>query len=217
MIHLLASTLIAIAGGGPQRVLVYSFSVGIYNRSVDASMGEHSNVVRHSDSDVGTITITAVGLEADGGLVVNVAEEARTNRSVAPATCVVYSNTNVVCGSSVVTPEETGILRSLNPKFLDPTALDAKGHWHLAPGGGVSIDYTATTSASDLAIAGVRDEGSAQGTVHSEMTYTYDPAKLVTTKVHEYETIRQTAGTTGGTTTIEVDGTLQSDSLSSGS
>ena len=137
MIHLLASMLIAAA---PERVLVYSFTVGINYRTVDSSAGEHGNLQRNEVSDLGTITVNVVGLDPGGGLVVNVAEDARTNRSVAPATCIIFSNTNVLCGSSVVTPEETSILRTLNPKFVDPTALDAKGHWHIAPGSGVSID-----------------------------------------------------------------------------
>src|SRR5580658_7861460 len=109
MIHLLASIL--IAAGAPERVLVYSFTVGLNNRTTDTA-NEYTNVQKNANSDLGTITVSVVGLEADGGLVVNVAEEARTNRSIAPATCVVYSNTNVICGAAVVTPEETSVLRS---------------------------------------------------------------------------------------------------------
>lgn len=210
MIHLLASVL--IAAGAPQRVLVYSFTVGLNNRTEDTA-NEYTNVQNNANSDLGTITISVVGLESDGGLVVDVAESARTNRTVAPATCVIYSNTNVICGASVVTPEETSVLRPLNPKFVDPTALDAKGHWHIAPpGSGVSINYTLAKSADDLSVSGVRDESSAQSTVHSEMTYTYDPAKVVTTKLHEYETIRQLGGTSRALVTIEVEASLTSDS-----
>jgi len=212
MIHLLASML--IAADAPERVLVYSFNVGINNRNTDTAMGEYTNVQRNVNSDLGTITVSVIGLEADGGLVVNVAESARTNRSVAPATCVIYSNTNVVCGTAVVTPEETSVLRSLNPKFLDPTTLDAKGHWHMAPGHGVTIDYTLNKDADGFSVSGTRDENAAQGTVHSEMTYGYDPAKVVATSVHEYETIRQLSGTSAGLSTIEVQATLTSDSLS---
>jgi hypothetical protein len=211
MIHLLASMLIADA---PERVLVYSFTVGINNRTADTAMGEHANVQRNEVSDLGTITVSVVGLNTDGGLVVNVAESARTNRSVAPATCITYANTNVICGGSVVTPEETSILRTLNPKFVDATALDPKGHWHIAPGGGVAIDYTLSQNGADLAIRGTRDENSQQGTIHSEMTYTYDAAKLVTTQLHEYETVRQLQGTLTGLSTVEVQATLASDSLS---
>ncbi|MGB6985119.1 MAG: hypothetical protein WBD74_03985 [Candidatus Aquilonibacter sp.] len=212
MIHLLASMLIAAA---PGRVLVYSFTVGINDRTVDSAAGEHGDVHRNEVSDLGTITVTVVGLDPGGGLVVNVAESARTNRSVAPATCIIFSNTNVMCGSSVVTPEETSILRPLNPKFVDPTTLDAKGHWHIAPGSGVSIDYTVSQNAGGFAITGTRDESSPQGTVHSEMTYTYDAAKVVTTHVHEYQTVREQSGAVNALTTIEVQGTLTSDSLSS--
>ncbi len=212
MILLLASMLIAAA---PERVLVYSFTVGINDRTVDASAGEHGNLQRNEVSDLGTITVTVVGLDPGGGLVVNVAENARTNRSVAPDECIIFSNTNVLCGSSVVTPEETSILRTLNPKFVDPTALDAKGHWHIAPGSGVSIDYTISQNAAGFAITGTRDESSPQGTVHSEMTYTYDAPKVVTTQLHEYQTVRQQSGTLNSLTTIEVQGTLTSDSLAS--
>jgi hypothetical protein len=213
MIHLLASTLIAAAA--PERVLVYSFTVGVNNRTADTAAGEYTNVQRNAASDLGTITVSVVGLSADGGLVVNVAEQGRSNRSVAPAECVIYPNTNVMCGAAVVTPEETSLLRSLNPKFVDPAALDAKGHWHIAPGNGVTIDYTANVQGNDLSISGTRDENSPQATDHSEMTYTYSPAKVVTTKSHEYQTVRQLSGTQTGVTTIDVTATLTSDSLAS--
>lgn len=211
MIHLLGSMLIAAA---PERVMVYSFTVGINNRTADTAIGSYGSHQRDMVSDIGTITVSVIGLNTDGGLVVNVAEDARTNRSVAPATCILYGNTNVVCGTSVVTPEETSILRTLNPKFVDPASIDAKGHWHIAPGAGVAIDYTLSQNAAGLAISGIRDENSPQGTVHSEMTYTYDPAKVVTKQLHEYETIRQLSGTVTGLTTVEVQATLTADSLS---
>jgi hypothetical protein len=213
MIHLLASTLIADAA--PVRVLVYSFTVGVNNRTAETALGEYTNVTHNAASDLGTVTVSVVGLGADGGLVVNVAEQGRTNRSVAPATCAIYANTNVICGAAVVTPEETSILRSLNPKFVDPAALDAKGHWRIAPGNGVTIDYTATVHGDDLSISGTRDENSPQTTDHSEMTYTYNPAKVVTTSSHEYQTVRQLSGTQTGLTTIDVTATLTSDSLAS--
>ncbi len=214
MIHLLASVLVGVATT-PVRTLVYSFTVGVTNASSDASMATQSNNTRGQTSDLGTITITVRGVEPDGGLVVDIAEAARTNRSVAPATCVTYSSTNVICGATV-TPEETSVLRTLNPKFFDPSALDTKGHWSIATpaSSGVTIDYIAAKSATpgSVDISGTRDEKSPQTTVHSEMTYAYDTAKLVSTQVKEYQTIRVNQGAQRSVITVDITANLTTDS-----
>ena len=208
-------TAILIAQSAPQRQLVYAFTVGVNNDTTDSSSGNGTNAYSGSKSDLGTITVGVVGVEPDGGLVVKISESARDNRTIAPATCVVYPNTNVLCDATNVSPEEFVVLRPLNPKFLDPTALDAKGHWHVAPpGSGVTIDYTLGKADANgaLPISGTRDEKAPQSTVHTEISYAYNPAKLVPTQVKEYQRIHQQSGTTTGTITIDVTANLTTDS-----
>jgi hypothetical protein len=209
-------TAVVIAQAAQLRQLVYSFSVGVNNDTTDSSAGNGTNAYSGSKSDMGTITVGVVGLEADGGLVVKVSESGRDNRTVAPATCVVYPSTNVLCDqTTVVTPEEYAVLRPLNPKFVDPTTLDSAGHWRIAPpGSGVTIDYTLGKVDANgvVPISGVRDEKSPQSTVHTEITYSYNAPKVVPTQVKEYQRIHQQSGTTNGTVTIDVTATLSSDS-----
>lgn len=211
-------TAVVVAQAAPKRTLVYSYNVGLTNDTTDASMGNGTNAYSGSKSDLGTITVGVMGVEPDGGLVATIAQTGRDNRTIAPATCVAYASTNVVCDSTTVTPEELAVLRSLNPKFLDPTALDAKGHWHIAPpGSGVTIDYT--TSKADgsgvLPITGIRDEKAPQSTTHTEITYAYNPTRLVPTNVKEYQTIHQNQGASTSTVTLDITASLQSDSLTS--
>lgn len=206
----------ALAGAQtqPQRQLVYSYTVGVNNSSSDSSMSQYSDNTSNSTSDLGQITVGIIGVEADGGLVITVAENGRSNRTVAPATCVVYSSTNVECGAQVVTPEETSVVRALNPKFFDTSALDAKRHWRIAPAGsGVTIDYAATPVQNGVTtISGTRDESAQNTTTHSEMTYTYDTSKLLPTQVKEYETVRVQAPTQQSTSTVDITASLVSDS-----
>lgn len=206
----------AVAGAQaqPQRQLVYSYTVGVDNSSSDSSMSQYSDNTSNSTSDMGRITVGVIGVESDGGLVITVSEVGRSNRTVAPATCVDYSSTNVVCGTQVVTPEETSVLRALNPKFFDASALDAKRHWRIAPpGSGVTIDYSASPLQNGVTtISGTRDESSADSTTHSEMTYTYDTSKLLPTQLKEYETIRVQTPSHRSTSTVDITANLVSDS-----
>jgi hypothetical protein len=212
-------TAAVIAQAAPERTLVYAFSVGVTNDTSDSSLGNGQNSYTGGSTDLGSITVAVVGLEPDGGLVVKVSESGRNNRTVAPAMCVVYANTNVVCDQSSVqvTPEEFVVLRPLNPKFLNPTALDAKSHWQVAPpGSGVSIDYTLEKpdASGAFPINGTRDEKTPQSLTHTEITYAYDPAKVVAKSIKEYQRIHQQGGNATGTTTVDVTANLTSDSLS---
>ncbi len=191
-----------------KRHLVYSFNVGITNDTREATSAIAAVTGRSNSgqasyngmaSDKGEITVDISGVEPDGGLVLTVSETARTNRSAAPVTCVVYSNTNVLCGSGQVNPEETAIIRTLSPKFFDPSALDAKRHWHIEGGNGsVEMDFTVTPQSNGmLTIDGERKEtigGANRGTVSASAKYVYDSAKYMPQSLTEYTTIRQETG-----------------------
>ncbi len=195
------------------RHLVYTFDVGIQNdsHSTDAAVqgvgrGNGGTVTGTGDtqylgtgSDQGQIAVDVQGVETDGGLVVSVSEKAKNYRTAAPVTCVVYANTNVVCGTGVVNPEEMSVMRTLSPHFFDPTSLDAKKHWHEgSDAAGIGIDYTvAAMNNGILTIDAERTEkfqGSTRGSTQSSAKYVYDMNKLMPTAITEYTTIREETG-----------------------
>lgn len=202
-----ATLAVASADAPSKRHLVYSFTVGVQSDQHQAT----SMLERHSDpgqsgsmnsgdstqsgtaSDKGQITVDYGGVEADGGLVVTIAETARTNRTALPNTCVVYANTNIICGTGTTNPEELAIIRTLSPKFFDPSALDANRHWHVgSEAAGVSIDFTAKPAASGMTIDSQRTEKARSGdTVSATASYDYDTAKRAPTSLKEYTQIRE--------------------------
>ena len=205
-----------------QRHLVYDFSVGVQNdaHDTDASMkflnsGGEAGGTGDTDyasltSDDGTIDVDVFGVEPDGGLVVKVDEHAlRTNRTLKPVECVVYPTTNTVCGAGDVNPEEMAVLKTLSPKFFDPSALDAKHHWHEGnDAAGVSLDFTAGTPSGSVVPISLDDNekigGNSSSTLHGTDTYSYDMAKTVTTQLKEYDTIRKQTGA-GQYTNVVID------------
>ncbi len=197
-----------------QRHLVYAFNVGIQNDSHDTNsavrntgaglngttvFGTGDTQYLGTGSDKGQIMVDVQGVEQDGGLVVGVAEKAQNYRSASSVTCVVYSNTNVVCGTGTVNPEEISVLRTLSPHFFDPSALDAKKHWHEgSDAAGIGIDYTvAAMNNGILTIDAERRQsfqGSTRGTTQSTATYLYDMNNFMPTAISEYTMIREETG-----------------------
>ena len=233
---LAGAALPAAAQQAVQRELVYNFSVGITNDTHDTDMNSRligapnasggSGAEGSGDtsymgvaSDTGTITVDAFGVEPDGGLVTKVSESAlRGNRSAAPVECVVYPTTNVICAQGQVNPEEMSVLRTLSPKFFDPSALDAKRHWHEGnAAAGVSLDFTVTGISGNTATISENNDqkiaGGQGGTVHGTATFTYDMAKTITTQMKEYDTIRQQTGPGQyADITVDVTASLNTDS-----
>jgi hypothetical protein len=215
---LLASLLIcavatpAIAQETPQRRLVYNFTVGVQNDTHDTDSQLKMNNVTGGDvlgtgdtsymgvgSDKGTIPVDVMGVEPDGGLVVKVSENGQNNRKATPVECVVYPTTNVICASGEVYPEELTVIRTLSPKFFDPSTEDAQHHWHQgSDAAGVSLNFTAGTPAGTVIPISEIDDEKVQGgqgsTLHGTDTYSYDMAKSVPTQLKEYDTIRKQMG-----------------------
>jgi hypothetical protein len=196
-----------------QRHLVYNFSVGVQNDTHDTNASSRmnndaggANVNGTGDtsymgigSDKGTIPVDVMGVEPDGGLVVKVSENGQNNRRATAVECVVYPTTNVICASGEVFPEELAVIRTLSPKFFDPTTLDAQHHWHQgSPAAGVSLDFTAGTPAGTIVPISENDDEKVQGgqgsTLHGTDTYSYDMSKNVATQLKEYDTIRKQMG-----------------------
>lgn len=212
----------AHADPASKRHLVYDFTVGVHSSSAmtDTKTGGGDYKVNSNVSDKGQITVDYLGVEADGGLVVNVAENGR-DRKLAATPCVVYANTNVQCGAVDVNPEEVSIVRTLSPKFFDPTSLDAKRHWNISvPAAGVNIDFTVTPqSAGALQIDSERVEKTSKGdSTTASAKYTYQPARYLPTELKEYATMNlQVRPGQYASVQVDVTATLTSDSLASGS
>jgi hypothetical protein len=212
-IGLTLAALPAAAQQTVQRHLVFDFTVGVQNdtHDTDASSkmvndagGANANGTGDTSylgiaSDKGTIPVDVFGVEPDGGLVVKVSEDGQNVRKAAAVECVVYPTTNVICASGQVYPEELAVVRTLSPKFFDPSTLDAKHHWHQgSEAAGVSLDFIAGTPAGTIVPISENDDEKVQGgqgsTMHGTDTYSYDMAKNVATQLKEYDTIRKQMG-----------------------
>ncbi|MBV9719568.1 MAG: hypothetical protein JOZ77_09615 [Candidatus Eremiobacteraeota bacterium] len=171
--------------------------------------------------DAGTISVELVREQPDNGRVVNVSEQGRYGRNAAAATCVVYSNTYVICDPNAkVNAEEYTLLRFLGKSFVDPNTIDAKNHWQIAddvPAIKIQADYTIASNDKGLMNIGEtrsvdqRDVGTLKSAIQSSIVYDYN--RLVPIRINEYDTQRQYGGSSGtSTSTYETTLTLVSDS-----
>lgn len=203
--------------------LVYSFTYGSNQSTVarDADPeavqgGDYSgggNGMSHYNGSLGekgTMTVNVVAQQPDGGLVVKISEAGENIHRAAPATCVVYGNTNVICDpNATVYTEEYTLLRFLGSNFVDPTELDAKKHWQIVQNGGkvnVKADYTVSGDSNGIMQIGenrsIRDAGGGSLTTDVQTKISYDSKRSVPTSIDEYVTQRHDNGVVGTSTTI---------------
>ncbi len=130
-----------------QRHLEYHFTVGILSTTTTHSSGIENahtaadpsgppvsasgiNEFRAGDRDEGTIAVDVLGVQADNGVVLAISERANDKRSAAPATCVAYGNTFIICDESKrINPEEVDLVRLLGKNFSRLKPLDSSNHW----------------------------------------------------------------------------------------
>lgn len=217
----------------PQRHLVYTVTYGV---STDTQM-HSSGIATTSDtgtsgsnpsgitdytggsSDKGTITVDVLHEQPDSGLVVVVSEQGQDTRKAAPATCVVFSDTTLICDPNTkVNSEELTLLRFLGSRFVDPNNLDAKSHWHVERDGPVttSADYTISKNANGAMtideVRVVKIMGSKPLVSNINSTIGYDFNKAVPTAVTEFAIARSEQGENYNTVKSETVLTLQTDS-----
>jgi hypothetical protein len=219
----------------PQRHLVYAFTYGVSNDTQmhtsgmgDSSAnpgvgpGAASGMVDYTggNSDKGFITVDVVREQPDSGLVVTVSEQGQETRKAEPATCVVYSDTTIVCDPNKrVLSEELTLLRFLGAHFVDPNSLDSKQHWHVERSGAVSSSADYTISKNDngkLTIEEVRivdETGSRPMKSNINATIGYDFNRQVPTTVDEYMIQRSEHGEQYTTVKAQTVLTLQTDSM----
>ncbi|MBV8433192.1 MAG: hypothetical protein JO029_02810 [Candidatus Eremiobacteraeota bacterium] len=221
----------------PQRHLVYSFTWGLSNDTqvhtsgmdnemsgggIGGSSDSASGMADFSGgtSDKGTITVDVVREQTDTGLVVSVSEQGQETRKAPPATCVVYSDTTIVCDpNKVVHMEELTLLRFLGSHFVDPNQLDAKGHWRVERDGPISsvADYTISKNAAGVMtideVRVVKETGAHQRTTNINATVGYDAVKTLPTSISEFTIERSEQGEQYNTVKSQTVLQLQSDSL----
>jgi hypothetical protein len=234
---LLTATSYAGTAAAPQRKLVFAFTYGatqsvqVHNSGFDgtgnATGAAGSGVDSYSNhaSATGTIDVSVTGEQPDKGLVLSVSEDAdNAQRNAKPATCVVYGNGSVICDpNATVNPEEYSIIRFLGVNFVDPSLLDAKGHWQIANNG---PDFSATNDyalgKTDGSVMSITEDrkvsytGARSGIAAINTSITYDYARKVPLAIDE-QTSSHPAGGGGHDVdmTVTVTAKLQNDSMAS--
>ena len=220
----------------PERHLVYAFTWGLSNDTQvhTSGMGDTSNAVGSNytgsasgmadytggTSDKGTISVDVVREQPDTGLVVSISEQGQETRKAPAATCVVYSDTTIVCDpNKVVHSEELTLLRFLGAHFIDPNQLDAKGHWRVERDGPISTvaDYTVSKNANGAMtideVRVVKENGTHARTTNISSTVGYDFNRSIPTAISEYMIERSEQGEQYNTIKAQTILTLQTDSL----
>ena len=212
LIAALSSTSALADATKPVRHLTYAFDISITtDRAVhssgvgEAGGGTGSGVTHYGggNSDKGTINVDVMGVQPDTGLVVNISEQGRGDRTAEVTTCVVYGTGSVICDSSKrVNQEEMTLLRVLGRNFVNPSLMDGKRHWQNGgsmPGGSETNDYTIVRDDNNgmLAINYVRVlkvEGAQGFRADTNGQMTYNQKMSVPTQVKEDTVTRQQLG-----------------------
>lgn len=146
------------ASSAPLRHVVYNFTVSVRSNLTIHDSGIGSTNATGSDAfggtvmDRGTIAIDVLQAARDGGLSVQIREDAQNTRTAKPATCAVYGDGRVICDPQAsVNPEEQALLLAFGRGFVDPSKFDAKNHWRQsAAGSGYSTASDYTVASGDV-------------------------------------------------------------------
>ncbi|MBV8197492.1 MAG: hypothetical protein JO263_05115 [Candidatus Eremiobacteraeota bacterium] len=224
--------LCAVTSSAPTRQLVYSFtfsstgdleSHGSNGYASDTHSGAgDTRDYRGSIDDRGTISIDAVGLQPDGGLVVKVTEHGQGTRSSDTILCVTYGNTNNICDpNKQVNSEELTLLRFLAPSFADPAVTDGMKQWKVDQSDAEATrtaDYSVRSTAGSVISIDERrvihQRGGTPTTTDISTQLDYDSTRKVPLSVQEYVVRRDAAmGGQNMTTTLQTTLKLVSDSM----
>ena len=209
-IALTAGTASAMDTAKPVRHLVYTFDVTLSTTSTvhDSGIGGDGDATgsanyRAGNTDQGTINVDVLQVQPDSGLVVQISEQARNNRSAVPTMCVVYGNSAVICDQShgQLNEEESSLLRFLGRNFVNKSQLDAKNHWRYSASDAQSQetnDFTLGTATGDTLPITYQRVLKVQG-VHgfnatTDGTLTYDEKMSVPVNIKEETITRRDTG-----------------------
>ncbi len=162
-----------MASAGPAKTLrhlIYNFTFtttsnlavstsGISTGTGDGSMGSTAPAsgvsnFQGGNADKGTITADVLQATPDGGLVVEISEQAENTRKAPVVKAAVYGDGRVFYDSSqTMNEEELELLRTLGRNFVNTANLDAKNHWQITGSGAdlsVAADYTIKSNTNGI-------------------------------------------------------------------
>lgn len=207
------------------RHLEYSFTYGTSNStSLDNYSGPTTS--NASVSDYGTISVDVVAVGTDGGLTMNVSEDAHNTRSTTTILCVVFPTTLVNCDTTKhPNEEEMTLLRYLGRDFIDSARIDAHDNWHFGVASSnysLSANYHIASQNGDIyQIGETRDmkvTGAEPFTSNGTAKASYDKARVLPLSITELTTTRSETGSNHlSEDRTEIGLTLTHDSLQSAS
>ncbi|MDQ2663827.1 MAG: hypothetical protein M3Y18_07330 [Candidatus Eremiobacteraeota bacterium] len=198
-----------VASAAPLRHAVYHFDVSVHSdltvhtSGIDGGSATGSTDYGGGDADRGTIAIDVLSAAADGGLNVQIREDALYTRTAKPALCAVYGDGRVVCDPEArVNAEEHALLLAFGRGFVDAAKLDAENHWTQSDTGSGFATLTDYTIASGdlgkvvtIALQRVDKMSGAQGyNAVTSGTIAYNVPMSIPTAIKENTTMRQTRG-----------------------
>lgn len=215
------------ASPAPLRHLVYAFDVSIQSTTAAHGSGigtTGSGVADYQGgvADKGTITADVIAATADKGLVIDVSEQARNDRSATVVRCAVYGDGRVFYDATrKVNDEEMELLRYLGRGFVDAAALDANNHWRIAnpsPDLDISADYTVKSNTNGILQIELQRVINVKGAQSSNTTtdgsIVYDLPDEVPNQIREDTTERSGDALSGETTLhTQIQLKLASDSM----
>ncbi|MEO6912914.1 MAG: hypothetical protein ABI182_02690 [Candidatus Baltobacteraceae bacterium] len=222
----------------PLRHLVYSFTFtttsnlaistsGISTGTGDGSMGSAAPAsgvsnFRGGNADKGTITADVLQATPDGGLVVEISEQAENARKAPVVKTAVYGDGRVFYDTSqTMNDEELELLRALGRNFVDTSKLDAKNHWQITGSGtdlSVVADYTVKSNTNGILDIDmqrvIKVTGAQAQDTTTDGTIVYDLTDSMPTLIREESMARQQQQMDQyNTVQTHIDLTLASDSM----
>lgn len=157
---------------------------------VDCQGGFGFHVSASGHPQRGSIRVDMIGKQSDGSLVVQLTES-QGQSNAAPATCVVFPTTGLVCDpNKPISAEEVTLLRFLAPGIVDPK--QDRPNWQMQDGGPQSsfkATYSVLQTAGGVMTIGEQRTGKGESgpysTDESKSTFTYDVARAVPTAIDD--------------------------------
>lgn len=170
-------------------------------------------------SEKGAITVSLLGTQQDGGLIVTVSENVENARPWPAIACIVYGDTRVLCEpKKKVSAEEYTLMRFLGRNFIEASNLDAHRHWQVVQNSAsmnVTSDYTlGADTKGDVAVSEAREirEANGGGVLTGVRTkIVYDTNRNLPISVDEYVTRGRDNRVAGASATYHTTLNLASD------
>ena len=178
-----------ISGTMPAQVAAGNGGIDWFQVNCQAGFG--FQVRPGAQADRGTIRVSVVRAQPDGGLVVQLSEGVAAQPESPSATCVVFPTTELVCDpNKTISLEEATLLRFLAPDFAGPARDQSR--WEYKDGSQQSsFNATYTLLRNNAGVMTIGEHRTTTGdagpnsSAESRSTILYDTARAVPTAIHE--------------------------------